>query len=173
MKSAVLREFKIWSGGFPWLPNRNLCATGQAADCLEFLAMFWNCSNRPLPSSKNPHFQNEALGAQPTCENEFYLHENEIWFPYQRLSTYPRLKQRPGGTRKWPIIVSASLGLQVPCGFADPSEFAAFHGLSLAQGILLPPHFAVSLGLYPSGFPAYRSWSPFNLPGSLFRRSLV
>ena len=24
-----------------------------------------------------------------SCENEFYLHENEKSFPYQRLSTYP------------------------------------------------------------------------------------
>ena len=46
---------------------------------------------------------------------------------------------------------------EVPCGFADPSEFVAFHGLSLAQGIPLPPHFTVSFGLYPCGFPAYRS----------------
>ena len=27
-----------------------------------------------------------------SCENEFYLHENEKWFPYQRLSTYPRFE---------------------------------------------------------------------------------
>ena len=38
-----------------------------------------------------------------SCENEFYLHENEKSFPYQRLSTQPRLVQRPGGTRKWPV----------------------------------------------------------------------
>ena len=25
-------------------------------------------------------------------ENEFYLNENEKWFPYQRLSSYPRFK---------------------------------------------------------------------------------
>ena len=34
------------------------------------------------PSSKTPHFQNEAK-----CTNEFYLLENEKSFPYQRLST--------------------------------------------------------------------------------------
>ena len=27
-----------------------------------------------------------------SCENEFYLHENEKWFPYQTLSTYPRFE---------------------------------------------------------------------------------
>ena len=31
-------------------------------------------------------------GAQPFLWNEFYLHENEKWFPYQRLSTYPRFE---------------------------------------------------------------------------------
>ena len=36
-------------------------------------------------------------------ENEFYLHENEKSFPYQRLNTYPRFETEAGGTRKWPI----------------------------------------------------------------------
>ena len=31
------------------------------------------------------------------CENEFYLHENEKSFPYQRLSTYPRLETEARG----------------------------------------------------------------------------
>ena len=38
-----------------------------------------------------------------SCKNEFYLHENEKSFPYQRLSTYPRFEAEAGGTRKWPI----------------------------------------------------------------------
>ena len=29
-------------------------------------------NSRPLPSSKNPHFQNEVHNL--ACENEFYLH---------------------------------------------------------------------------------------------------
>ena len=46
--------------------------------------------NRPLPSSKNPHFQNEArCRTFPVKRNEFYLHENEKLFPYQRQSAYP------------------------------------------------------------------------------------
>ena len=36
-----------------------------------------------------------------SCENEFYLHENEKSFPYQRLSTYPHFETEAGGTRKW------------------------------------------------------------------------
>ena len=46
--------------------------------------------NRPLPSSKNPHFQNEARCTTfPVKRNEFYLHENEKLFPYQRQSACP------------------------------------------------------------------------------------
>ena len=46
--------------------------------------------NRPLPSSKNPHFQNEArCRTFPVKRNEFYLHENEKLFPYQRQSACP------------------------------------------------------------------------------------
>ena len=177
-ESAVLREFKaIWSGAFPWLPSATLktelVPEGQAVDCLEFLAMFWNNSNRPLPSSKNPHFQNEARCTTFLVKMSFICMRMKNDFHIKGWAPALVLKQRPGGTQKWPIIVSASLGLQGPCGFPGPSEFAAFHELSLAQGILLPPHFAVSFGLYPCGFPAYRSWSPFNPPGSLFRRSLV
>ena len=43
-----------------------------------------------------------------SCENEFYLHENEKRFPYQRLSTYPRFETEPRGTRKWPIYRSST-----------------------------------------------------------------
>ena len=31
------------------------------------------------------------------CENEFYLHENEKSFPYQRLSTSPRFDKETRG----------------------------------------------------------------------------
>ena len=39
--------------------------------------------DRPLPSSKVHNL---------SCENEFYLHENEKSFPYRRLSTHPRFE---------------------------------------------------------------------------------
>ena len=32
-----------------------------------------------------------------SCENEFYLHENEKWFPHQRLSTNPRFETEARG----------------------------------------------------------------------------
>ena len=44
-------------------------------------------------------------------ENEFRLHGNEKWFPYQRLSTYPRFDTEPRGnsemayySRPWNIV---------------------------------------------------------------------
>ena len=40
-----------------------------------------------------------------SCENEFYLLENEKWFAYQRLSTHPRFETEAPG-RKWPILNS-------------------------------------------------------------------
>ena len=43
--------------------------------------------NTPIPSSKNPHFQNEAKSTTFFSENEFYLHQNVKSFSYQRLST--------------------------------------------------------------------------------------
>ena len=54
--------------------------------------------HRPLPSSKIPYFQNE-LGQvhNLSCENEFYLHENEKSFSYQRLSTEPRFDTEARG----------------------------------------------------------------------------
>ena len=44
--------------------------------------------HRPLPSSKIPYFQ-KKLGQvhNLSCENDFYLHENEKSFSCQRLST--------------------------------------------------------------------------------------
>ena len=38
-----------------------------------------------------------------SCAKEFYLHENEKWFPHQRLSAYPRFETEARETRKWPI----------------------------------------------------------------------
>ena len=53
-----------------------------------------------------------------SCENEFYFHENEKWFPYQMLSTYPCFETEAWGNSemayyfvlrtlfKWPKFIS-------------------------------------------------------------------
>ena len=38
--------------------------------------------NRPFPSFKNSHFQNEVKKQNLSCENEFHLHENKKSFSY-------------------------------------------------------------------------------------------
>ena len=44
--------------------------------------------HRPLSSSKNPHSLSKwGQVHNLSCENEFYLNENEKSFPYQSLST--------------------------------------------------------------------------------------
>ena len=48
--------------------------------------------NRPLPSSEDPHFQNEARCTTSLVKMSFICMRNEKWFPYQRLSTYPRFE---------------------------------------------------------------------------------
>ena len=40
-----------------------------------------------------------------SCENEFYLHENKNSFHIKGWALHLVLKQRPGGTRKWPIDI--------------------------------------------------------------------
>ena len=50
---------------------------------------------RLLPSFNNPLFQYELIWGQVHSlfyEHEFYLHENEKSFSYQRLSTWPRFE---------------------------------------------------------------------------------
>ena len=43
-----------------------------------------------------------------SCENEFYLDENEESFAYQNLV----LIQRPRGTRKWPCKIAITFNLK-------------------------------------------------------------
>ena len=59
--------------------------------------------NEPLPTCyKNPHFLNEAKCCRDnlSCENKFYLHENDKLFPIKGWALNLVLVQRPGETRK-------------------------------------------------------------------------
>ena len=59
--------------------------------------------NRPLPSSKNPHFQNEARCTTFLVKMSFICMRMKNDFHIKGWAPTPVLKQRPGGTRKWPI----------------------------------------------------------------------
>ena len=60
--------------------------------------------NRPLPSSKNPHFQNEARCKTFLVKMSFICMRMKNDFHIKGRAPTLVLKQRPGGTRKWPIL---------------------------------------------------------------------
>ena len=68
------------------------------------LSYFLHTPNRPLPSSKNPHFQNEAKCTNLSCENEFCLQGKKNHFHIKGWAFNLVLIQRPWGTRQWPIM---------------------------------------------------------------------
>ena len=59
--------------------------------------------NRLLPSSKNPHFQNEARCTTFLVKMSFICMRMKNDFHIKGWALNLVLKQRPGGTRKWPI----------------------------------------------------------------------
>ena len=58
---------------------------------------------RPLPSSKNPHFQNEAKCTTFLVKMSFICTRMKSHFHIKGWALNLLLLQRPGGTRKWPI----------------------------------------------------------------------
>ena len=58
-----------------------------------------------------------------SCENEFYLHENEKSFQYERLTLNLVFIQRPGETRKWP-----KYKLEEGLLFGEGDDFFLFNG---------------------------------------------
>ena len=59
--------------------------------------------NRPHPSSKNLHFQNEARCTAFLVKMSFICMRMKNDFHIKGWAPTLALKQRPGGTRKWPI----------------------------------------------------------------------
>ena len=52
-----------------------------------------------------------------SCENEFYLYENEKWFSHQRLSTYSRFETEAPGNSEM-----ASYGHKIPKRFTQADK---------------------------------------------------
>ena len=97
--------------------------------------------NRPLPSSKNPHFQNEARCTTFLVKMSFICmrmknHRIKGWAPIHIL------KQRPGGTRKWPIRTWKSNKFnEQNSNFARASRFFAHSLPSLHDYDVKMPNF--------------------------------
>ena len=66
-------------------------------------------SNRPFPSSKKSHFQNEAKCEAIDMKMIFNYYANKTHFHNKGFALSLVLKVRFFGTRKWPINVVASL----------------------------------------------------------------
>ena len=62
-------------------------------------------ANRPLPSPKNPHFQNEARCTTFLVKWILFAWEWKNDFHIKGWAPTFVLKQRPGKTRKWPICL--------------------------------------------------------------------
>ena len=60
-------------------------------------------TNRPLPNSKSPHFQNEARCTTFLVKMSFIFMRKKNDFHIKGWASTFVLKQGPGGTRKWPI----------------------------------------------------------------------
>ena len=58
---------------------------------------------RPLPSSKNPHFRNDAKCTTFLVKMSFVCMGINNHFHFKGWALNLVLIQRPGGTRKWPI----------------------------------------------------------------------
>ena len=73
---------------------------------IQDLKMSWGPlqgANRPLASSKNPHFQNEARCTTFLVKMSFICMRMKNDFHIKGWAPTLVLKQRPGGTGKWPI----------------------------------------------------------------------
>ena len=61
------------------------------------------CYKRPLPSSKNPHFQNDARCTTFLVKMSFICMRKKNDFHIKGWAPTLVLKQKPRGTRKWSI----------------------------------------------------------------------
>ena len=65
--------------------------------------------NRPLPSSEDPHFQNEARCTTFLVKMSFICMRMKNDFHIKGWAPTLVLKQRPGATRKWPTCIAKCL----------------------------------------------------------------
>ena len=84
-----------------WVAEKRFCLSSLVA-------------NRPLPSSKNPHFQNEASCTTFLVKMTFICMRMRKWFPYQRLSTYPRFETEARGNLEMANLFPLSYSCNSP-----------------------------------------------------------
>ena len=88
--------------------------------------------NRPVPSSKNPHFQNEARCTTFLVKMSFICMRIKNDFHIKGWAPTLVLKERPGGTRKWP-----SCSQSRTFGFCDGTAWTPSLAASYPYWLLL------------------------------------
>ena len=88
--------------------------------------------NRPVPSSKNPHFQNEARCTTFLVKMSFICMRIKNDFHIKGWAPTLVLKERPGGTRKWP-----SCSQSRTFGFCDGTAWTSSLPASYPDWLLL------------------------------------
>ena len=127
MKTTLAPKNSSWKQSY-WSPIRTLSQLklpklGNSSHCTERrrrrpklcehqgiylglnLSLSFTKLNRPLPSSKNPHFQNEASCTNFLVKMSFICMRMKNDFHIKGWAPTLVLKQRPGRTTKWPILL--------------------------------------------------------------------
>ena len=95
-------SFNSLSSKYCWAAKKN-DANQWLQVCFHLFSPFAFHCNKPLPSFKNPHFQNEARCTTFLVKMSFTSMRMKNDFHTKGWAPKLVLKQRPGGTRKWPI----------------------------------------------------------------------
>ena len=92
-----------------------------------------------------------------SCENEFYLHENEKWFPHQRLSTYPSFETETRGNSEMAYYGKRVINYSALWGCAgDRIEMV----VKVHRGTVLGDELAAMLKMYPPKQSHNALWQP-------------
>ena len=85
----LVKNFKMF-----WMNNKTI---------IEFrFSVMWRIGHFRVPK---PSLSKWCQVDNLSCENEFYLHENEKSFHFKGWELNLVLIQRPGRSRKWPIVL--------------------------------------------------------------------
>ena len=100
----------------------------------------WSGSNRPLPCSLVPLFQNESKCENLSYENEFcmqfHFHANQSHFHKNDFALRLALKQSHKATRKWPIRTNSLMyaAIYCQCEYKAPLTSSTQHMWELVAG---------------------------------------
>ena len=115
LKAATCRRYaKLWH----YKDTKILQGRGYKLDLPPYHQHHTNGrANRPFPSSKKSHFQNEAKCEAIDMKMIFNYYANKTHFHNKGFALSLVLKVRFFGTRKWPIIATSRADWVIPSLF--------------------------------------------------------